>query len=435
MAVSDDSVRSAPSRADAKRATLAASVGNFVEWFDFGFYGYLATTIASVFFPGEDPVARLLATFAVFAAAFGVRPLGAVYFGSVGDRIGRSRVLVVTILLMSGATFLVALLPGYRDIGVAAPLLLLALRLVQGFAAGGEPGGAATFLTEYAPAGRRGRYASMWHVSSFAALICSSGLVLLLTAVTTPEQMLAWGWRVPFLLALPAGFIGLYIRLKVEDTPEFRRLEAASETAAAPAREVLGRDGGAVVRTLLVAAVQQFGFYTIFVYLASFLQVQAGFSAGAGTAVTMLTVVVAMVVVTPFGALSDRVGRRPVLVWSCVALAVAAVPLMHVAATGAFALALLAAAVLTVPLGAFMGAAAATFPEQFNTRRRYAGMSLGFGLASAAFGGTAPYLSTWVADRLSDPIAPGYLLVAFALVSLAASLTLKETAHRRLDQL
>lgn len=318
--------RQAP-RSQLRKATLAASIGNFVEWFDFGFYGYLATTIAVVFFPGEGSLAGLLATFAVFGAAFLVRPLGAIFFGSVGDRLGRNKVLAITILIMSAATFLVALLPGYRTIGIAAPILLLVLRLVQGFAAGGEPGGAATFLAEYAPSRRRGTYVSMWHVSSFAALVCSSGLVLFLHEVMTSEQLLAWGWRIPFLLALPAGLIGLYIRLRVEDTPEFRVLQSESATAQSPLRELIRHDLPSLVRVFFLAAIQQFGFYTVFVYLASFLQVEGGFSAGFGTLVTVLAVVAAMIAVMPFGALSDRVGRKPVLVGSCVVLAVGAVPL------------------------------------------------------------------------------------------------------------
>ncbi|MFI7067501.1 MFS transporter [Kribbella sp. NPDC050124] len=415
-----------------RRAVTAASVGNFVEWFDFGFYGYLAATLSTVFFPSDNPTSGLLATFAVFGAAFVVRPLGATYFGAIGDRLGRNRVLAITVLMMSIATFVVGLLPGYASIGVLAPVLLLVLRLVQGFAAGGEPGGAATFLAEYSPDRHRGAIVSFWHVSSFLALIASSGLALLLYAVTTDAQMLAWGWRIPFLAALPAGFIGLYIRLRIEDTPAFRSLENAGEKARTPLRDVIHYDLRRIVRVFLLAAVQQFAFYTIFVYIAIYMRTQAGYSSTDGTAATLVAVASALIVVAPAGALSDRIGRKRVLIASCVLLAILAWPMLSLINNHRLALAVIAAVGLSIPLAGFMGAAAATFPEAFPTRRRYAGMSFAFGIAAAVFGGTAPYLSTWAIDRIGDPLAPAYLLIGTAIISLIAACTLRETAGKPL---
>ncbi|MDV3128942.1 MFS transporter [Mycobacterium sp. 21AC1] len=421
----------APQRAetaDVRRAVVAASIGNFVEWFDFGFYGYLAATLSVVFFPSDNPTTGLLATFAVFGAAFVMRPLGAIYFGSVGDRIGRNRVLAVTVLAMSAATFAVGLLPTYSAIGMWAPLLLLALRMIQGFAAGGEPGGAATFLAEYSPAHRRGFTVSFWHFSSFAALICSAGLTLCLFAATTDAQMQTWGWRIPFLIALPAGVIGLYLRLRIDDTPEFRRLERAGKSAKAPLREGVSKDLRPMLQTFFLAALQQFGFYTVFVYIAIYVVAEADQSSGAGSFVTIVAVTVAMAIVSPAGALSDKVGRKPVLAGSCIAMAALAWPMLTLLTHSSLAIAVLAAAVLAVPLAMFMGAAGATLPEMFPSARRYSGMSLSFGLASAAFGGTAPYLATWMIAQTSNPLAPAYLLAGAAVISFIATLSLRETA-------
>lgn len=411
-----------------RRAVVAASIGNFVEWFDFGFYGYLAATLSVVFFPSDDPTTGLLATFAVFGAAFVMRPLGAIYFGSVGDRIGRNRVLAVTVLAMSAATFAVGLLPTYESIGMWAPLLLLALRMTQGFAAGGEPGGAATFLAEYSPARRRGFTVSFWHFSSFAALICSAGLTMCLFAATDDAQMQAWGWRIPFLIALPAGVIGLYLRLRIDDTPEFRRLSSSGRSAKAPLREGIAKDLRPMVQTFFLATLQQFGFYTVFVYIAIYVVTEADQSSGAGSFVTIVAVTVAMAIVSPAGALSDRVGRKPVLACACVAMAALAWPMLTLLTHSNLLVAVLAAAVLAVPLAVFMGAAGATLPEMFPSARRYSGMSLSFGLASAAFGGTAPYLATWLIAQTSNPLAPAYLLIGAAVISFVAALSLRETA-------
>jgi MHS family proline/betaine transporter-like MFS transporter len=213
------------------RAITGASIGNLVEWFDFAVYGYLATYIAANFFPSNNPTASLLSTFAVFAAAFFVRPLGGIFFGPLGDRIGRQRVLATVIILMSVATFAIGLLPTYATIGVLAPILLVVARLLQGFSAGGEFGGGATFLAEYSPDDRRGFLVSWLEFSTLIGFILGSGVVLVLNSSLGEDAMTAWGWRIPFLIAGPLGAVGLYIRLRLEDTPEFRALESTGEVS------------------------------------------------------------------------------------------------------------------------------------------------------------------------------------------------------------
>lgn len=217
-----------------RKVIVAAGVGHFVEWFDFGLYGTLATVISLYFFKQGDPQVALLSAFAVFGAGFVMRPLGGLFWGSLGDRVGRKTTLATVILITSGATAVMGILPTYQSVGMLAPILLVVVRLVQGFAAGGEGAGATTLLAEYAPSNRRGFVTSFIDVFGFAAFIVGGGLVFLFTALAGDGALESWGWRVLFLVAVPLGLVGLYLRTKLEDTPEFRALKAKGEVAANP---------------------------------------------------------------------------------------------------------------------------------------------------------------------------------------------------------
>jgi MFS transporter, MHS family, proline/betaine transporter len=206
-----------------KRAVGAMAIGNAMEWFDFGVYSYIAVVLGKVFFPSTSPSAQLIAAFGTFAAAFLVRPLGGMVFGPLGDRIGRQRVLAMTMIMMSLGTFAIGLIPSYSSIGMLAPVLLLAARLVQGFSTGGEYGGAATFIAEFATDARRGFFGSFLEVGTLVGYILGAGTVALLTSMLSQEALLSWGWRVPFFIAGPLGLVGLYIRLKLEETPAFKK--------------------------------------------------------------------------------------------------------------------------------------------------------------------------------------------------------------------
>ena len=217
-----------------KRAVVAAVIGNFIEWYDFTIYGYLAVVIAPLFFPSEDRLVSLMATFAVFGVAFVMRPIGALFFGNIGDRIGRRNTLAAIILITSGATFFIGLIPSYETIGILAPLLLVLARVVQGFAVGGEYGGATAFMVEYAPEDKRGLYGSWQFVTQGASLMIGLLIVTALTTGLSEEALFSWAWRVPFLVALPLGLIGLYMRLKLEDTPAFQTVQERQEVERTP---------------------------------------------------------------------------------------------------------------------------------------------------------------------------------------------------------
>ena len=413
-----------------RRAVLGATLGNCVEWFDFGVYGYLATTLGAVFFPSDDPTASLLASFAVFAIAFIARPLGGAFFGSRGDRIGRQRTLAGVILLMSAATCAIGLLPGYASIGVAAPALLVVARLLQGLSVGGEFGGASTFLAEYAPRDRRGFFTSWVQASGLLGLVLSSSMVLLLRSNLSEDAMNAWGWRVPFLCAGPLGIVGLYLRLKLEDTPEFRALQRAGGVARAPVRETITRSYRPMLQAIGLTIFPNVAFYSVFTYLQTHMVRQLGFSPGAAGLSTTLTLLAAIALVPPLGLLSDRIGRKPLLVAGCAGYAVLSYPAFLLMNQGLFVVTTGTHIVLGVLLAVYSSAFVATLTELFPPRVRYTGFAIGHNLAAALFGGVAPFLATYLIAITGNALAPAYYLLAATVATLVTLTTIRETGQR-----
>ncbi len=416
-------------RAMLRKAVVGASVGNAVEWFDFAVYGYLAATLGAVFFPSEDPTVSLLSSFAVFGVAFFMRPLGGFFFGPLGDRIGRQRTLATVIILMSVSTLVVGFLPGYAAIGIWAPILLVIARCLQGFSVGGEFGGASAFLAEYSPDGRRGFMTSWIEFSSVGGFLLGSASVLLLTFAIGEEALGSWGWRIPFLLAGPLGLIGLYIRLRLEDTPEFRALENAGEVSGSPFRETLTQNWKPIVQVIGLVIIQNAGFYIVLTYMPTYFSEELGFSSTSASLSSVLTLLVAMALILPLGALSDRVGRRPVLIASCVGFALLSYPLFLLMNGGDLAGAVLAHVTLGILLAVFLSATIAALTELFPTRVRYGGFSIGYNISVAIFGGAAPFMATFLISATGNPLAPAFYLVAAGVVSLITILTMTETAR------
>ncbi len=412
-----------------RRAIVGAAVGNAVEWFDFAVYGYLAATIGALFFPSDNPTASLLASFAVFGAAFFVRPLGGFVFGPMGDRIGRQRTLAFVIILMSVATFAMGLLPTYAAIGIWAPLLLVTLRLLQGFSAGGEFGGASTFLAEYSPDERRGYLVSWIEFSAVGGFLLGSATVLALTTGLGEDAMSSWGWRIPFLLAGPLGLVGLYIRLRLEDTPEFRALERTGEVSNSPLRETVVQNWKAILQVAGLVIIQNAGFYIVLVYMPTYFSEQLGFASTSSSLSTVLTLLAAMVLIPPLGALSDRVGRKPVLAASCVGFALLSYPLFLLMQQGSLFAAVLAHVALGALLAIFLSATIAALTELFPTRVRYGGFSIGYNISVAIFGGAAPFLATFLISATGNPLSPAFYLIAGAVATFVTLLTITETAR------
>lgn len=420
------------SSATRRRVVIASFIGNFVEWFDYAVYGYLATTIAVVFFPSGNKQAALLATFALFAVSFVVRPIGGFFWGALGDKIGRKNALASSILIMSAATFCIGLLPTHAMIGLYAPGLLLLVRIVQGFSAAGEYAGSSAFLVEYAPPRRRGLYAAVVPASTAAGLLLGSLIAAALSAGLTESQMNSWGWRLPFLLAAPMGLIGRYIRTKLEDTPEFIALSEKDDAVKAPTRALLTsywRVGLIASGAVVLNAV---GFYVILSYMPTYLTEEIGLGKTKSYIATTIALLTYIGFIFLTGMLSDRFGRRKVLMSASVLFILLTVPAFAVLDSKSFAVIL----VVQVVLGAMLTLNDGTLPsflaELFPTQVRYSGFAISFNLTNAIFGGTAPFVATLLINITGSKLAPAWYLGAAAIVSLIAVFLAKETAHKAL---
>jgi MFS transporter, MHS family, proline/betaine transporter len=414
-----------------RRVVTATLIGNFTEWFDFAVYGAVAVTLGQVFFPSDDPVVSLLASLAVFGVAFVFRPLGGALLGSVGDRYGRRVALSAAVLGISGATTLIALIPSYETIGFWAPALLVLLRCVQGVSAGGEWTGASAFLAEYAPPGRRGARAALISASGGLAIVAGTVSVLLLESLLDPAQMASWGWRVPFLLAAPLGLAGLYLRLRLEETPVYQELRAQDDVAVAPLREAL-RTGK---RTLLIAfacaSVTGVGFYYLATYFANAMSVGGSRSTALLVSSAALLVYVALCPVA--GRISDRIGRRPVYVGGAIAHAVLAVPVLLLVGSGSPWLAFAGMCLFSVPQAGLNVMSSIVLVELFPARTRSTGAALAFSLGVGPIAGTAPLVAAALAASTGSAVAPALYLAVIALsVGLVLARVLPETAGRSL---
>ncbi len=414
------------------RVIVAAVFGNALEWYDFTVYAFLAPIIGRQFFPKSTDTVALLATFAVFGIGFVARPLGGVLIGVVGDRAGRKPALLLTIMLMAVGTVAIGLLPGFASIGVAAPVLLVLARAFQGFSAGGEWGSSASFLVEWAPAARRGLIGSCHTGSIFIGQLVGTGVAASLSTLLGPATMAAWGWRVPFLLGALIGPLGLLARRRIDETPIFRAASHAhpQETAGAVARMP--------VRTMLFAfcfvAVQSVAIYVFLSYFPTFLQRSLGWTASLSLWSTALATVATGLSVVASGFISDRIGRKPPLLFSCVVFLLLSYPLVWLMLhLHSVPLAIAVQLVLSANCGLFIGSMTTALVEMFPTRRRLTGLNTAYNLSSMVFGGFAPFIATGLISLTGQAIAVTYYVILGALVSLPAVLGFRETAGRPLE--
>ncbi|OMH23325.1 MFS transporter [Tersicoccus phoenicis] len=426
-----------------RRAVSGTVVGNTMEWYDFGIYGYLAVTMGQVFFPAEDPGAQLLASLAAFAVSFLVRPLGGLVFGPLGDRIGRQRTLAVTMLMMAGGTFAIGLLPTFEQVGVLSPVLLVLLRMVQGFSTGGEYAGATTFVTEYAPDRRRGFLASLLDVGSYLGFAVGAGTVSIFQVILGEAAMLDGGWRWPFLIAGPIGLVGLYFRLRIEESPQFEANQALREQVAtagsgddAVTEPRLGLVGivrahwrALVIAMFLVAAANTVG-YALTSYMPTYLTDTLGYDALHGTVLT-IPVLVAMSAGIPLtGRMSDRFGRRPVLATAAIATIVLMIPAFSLLAIGSLWSTVLGLCLVALCVMPYVANLASSLPALFPTASRYGAMGVAYNFAVAIFGGTTPLLVQALIELTGQGMVPAWYLMFFSVLGLVAIWRMPETAGR-----
>ncbi|MCX7521614.1 glycine betaine/L-proline transporter ProP [Microbacterium sp. STN6] len=421
-----------------KRAVAAAALGNAMEWFDFGVYSYLATTIASVFFPKSEGGLALIATLGAFTAAFLVRPLGGMFFGPLGDRIGRKRVLSLTMILMAIGTLSIGLIPSFATIGIVSPILLLAARLVQGFSTGGEYGGATTFIAEYSPDKRRGFMGSWLEFGTLAGYVLGAGLVTILNAAMPPDTLLSWGWRIPFLVAGPLGVIGLYMRLKLEETPAFQKQqEQASEreSAKTPMLRLFAENWRALLVYVGLVLVFNVCDYMLLTYMPTYLTDTFGRSPTHGLLLIIVVMILMMCVITFGGRLSDLFGRKPVLMGGCIGFLVLSWPALKLVQSDNVWLSFAGLLLLGLVLVTFTSTMPSTLPALFPTVIRYGALSIAFNVSVSVFGGTTPLatqaLVQWGENAkwaFADDI-PAFYLMAAAVIGMIAVWRTKETAN------
>jgi MHS family proline/betaine transporter-like MFS transporter len=416
-----------------KRAVIASAMGNATEWYDYGVFtsGAIATAIGTVFFPGEGNA--VLKSLALVAIGFVVRPFGGAFFGPLGDKLGRQKVLAITILLMSGCTFLVGCLPTYAGgygIGIGAPILILLLRLIQGFSTGGEYGGAATFIAEYAPTKRRGFFGSFLEFGTLSGYVLGNVVVLAVTLSCTAQQVESWAWRLPFFVALPLGLVGLYLRSKLEDTPEFKRMEKAGEKAEkAPLKETLTHNWRMILNLIGIVLLLNIADYMLLTTMPTYFTDTLKINDNTSTLIIIGVEVVQMALIAPLGALSDRIGRKPLLLTAAIGYIVLSYPSIKLMQSGNIALLVVGFGIVALLLVLMLAVIGSTFPAMFPTRVRYGSFAIGYNVSTSLFGGTCGVVVTALIHGTGNPDWPAFYLMIAAVIALVPILRIPETAR------
>jgi MHS family proline/betaine transporter-like MFS transporter len=412
----------------ALRTALAGLIGNVLEWFDFAVYGYFASDIGRQFFPASSASAQHLLAFAVFALGFGARPVGSLVLGMVGDRLGRRALLTLSIALMGGSTVLLGLLPTYAQLGVAAPLLLVLMRLIQGFSLGGEFTGSMVYTTESASPLMRGLVSSSTAAGVTIGFILGSGSAWLVNTLLTPGQVGDWGWRVPFVGSALFVLVGWLLRRGIHETAEGMKAAAARPALLSS----LIADWQPMLQTFGIVAMTNAAYYLTFTYVVERRKTLTG-----GGSIFLLANTISLIVVLaakPLGGwLSDRVGRRRLMLILTVAVMALVYPAMQFMIAGTPTQFVIGQMLLAVPLGMALGLQGAMVVEIFPLRTRVTSMSFAYSVTLALAGGTAPLVSTWLVEHLGQPLAPAYYIMLYGAIGLALMLPMRETNARTLD--
>lgn len=424
--------RQTKSRSDI-RMLLSGSVGNIMEWYDFAVYGFMAKTIAPLFFPTEDKTAALIAVFGVFAAGFLMRPIGAIMFGRIGDIKGRKKALVLSVILMAISTVGMGLIPTHATIGMAAPILLTFMRLLQGLSVGGELTTSISFIVEKAPPGRRGYYGAWTTFSAVLGILIGSAVGAAIESIFTADQITDWVWRLPFLLGFFLGLYALILRESVSESEEFQKLKESGQTIASPLKVAFKSHGKTMIKMFGTLWIFSVGFYMPFIYLPTYLSSEDKIPMAIALDINSLAMVLLLVLTIVFGILSDRIGRKKVLILGSVGFFVSAIPVYYLFATQNDLWVFAGMAVFALFSAAGQGAVPAFISEHFPGNIRVSAMSFAYNVAVALFGGTTPLLCAWLIGTTGSVMAPAWYLAFAALVSGLSVLTLKETYKQTLE--
>lgn len=423
-----------------RKAITAAALGNAMEWFDFGVYGFVAYALGQVFFPGANPSVQMIAALATFSVPFLIRPLGGLFFGSLGDKYGRQKILAITIIIMSVSTFCIGLIPSYNSIGIWAPILLLLAKMAQGFSVGGEYTGASIFVAEYSPDRKRGFMGSWLDFGSIAGFVLGAGVVVLISAIIGEAAFLEWGWRIPFFLALPLGIIGLYLRHALEETPAFQQhvekmekddRDGLSSGPRVSFKEIATKHWKSLLSCTGLVIATNVTYYMLLTYMPSYLSHNLHYSENHGVLI-IIAIMIGMLFVQPvMGLLSDRFGRKPFVVIGSVAMFLLAIPCFMMINSGAIGLIFLGLLILAIILNAFTGVMASSLPAMFPTHIRYSALASAFNI-SILIAGLTPTATAWLVEASNNLFMPAYYLMVIAVIGLVTGIFMKETANKPL---
>jgi MHS family proline/betaine transporter-like MFS transporter len=416
-----------------KKVIISGMIGNALEWYDFALYGHFVIILSKLFFPTTDPYLATLATYATFAAGFIMRPAGALIFGYIGDKYGRRASLSASILMMAIPTACIGLLPTYESIGIWAPIMLVIIRLLQGASIGGEFSGCIAFLVEYSPTKKRGLVGSASMVSLCAGMLLGS-IVATTVSKSMPEAVFeTWGWRIPFLIGMLIGLVGIYVRISLHESPVYLKAKAHNDLSKQPLREVLkvySKELFVAIGLYLTVTVP---FYTFTIFVKNFMTANLGYSYADSLTINLISITLAMFLM-PFSAwLSDKHGRKTIMLYTTYAMIVLIYPIFWLLINGEYEQALISQLIFAVLVGMYMGPIPAALVEMFPTRVRFTGVALSYNISAGIFGGSAPLIGTWLMQITGKQDVIALYIIVFAVITLVSLKFYKETYRKQLS--
>lgn len=424
-----------------KKAITAAALGNAIEWFDFSVYGFLAYTLGQVFFSSAVPGTQIIAAFATFSVPFLVRPLGGIFFGNIGDKFGRKKVLSLTIIIMAVSTFCIGLIPSYTTIGICAPILLFLAKLGQGFSVGGEYLGAAIFIAESSPDRKRGLMGSWLDFSSIAGFVLGASSVVLISSITNKDAFIAWGWRIPFFIAAPLGIICLYLRYTLEETPTYQQHVknmqkdgriAVKKLIKISFTEIITKHWKSLLLCVGLSISTNVVYYILLSYMPSYLSHNLHYSENHGILLIIAIMIIMLFVQPLIGRISDRIGCKPFIIGGSIGLLILAMPSFILINTRIVSLIFIGLLLLAILLNSFTGVIASILPAIFPTHIRYSALAISFNI-STLISSTTPTTVAWLVASTGNQYIPAYYLMTVAVISLITGLYMKETANKPLS--